>query len=134
MTDWLTEIYTALGGASGRYLGYSYGLSETNALETLLQTPTLWGHDPTELNYVPAATNLIDDIKDLIGTAQETVDIAFLAPLPNGYFLEAIRGGLQQAAKLHPHVIVRILDGIPIAHPGGSFEEFMEQLNPPSTL
>jgi phosphatidylserine/phosphatidylglycerophosphate/cardiolipin synthase-like enzyme len=134
MGEILDQIYQTIGGDGGRYLGYSYGMSSGNALEKFLQTPDLWGHDPTDLSYIPAAGNLVAAVQDIISSAHSTVDITLLAPFPDGAFLDSIKSGLRAAAKNNPHIVVRILDGIPLGHTGGDFEDFMKKLDPPSTF
>lgn len=52
------QIYSILGGAGGPGEGFSYGLHDGNKIEKLLNTPNLWGHNPSITDYVPAAQNL----------------------------------------------------------------------------
>jgi phosphatidylserine/phosphatidylglycerophosphate/cardiolipin synthase-like enzyme len=137
----LDEIYKNLGGASGPYCGVSYDLTENNNYE-LLSTPNLWGHDPTKIDYVPAAKNLTGGIEELIASAKFTVDISTMAgsptskeqpPFPDGDFLVALRNGLQRAAKNGNQLVIRVLFGLPpyIVIVASRMEKWMESLDLP---
>jgi phosphatidylserine/phosphatidylglycerophosphate/cardiolipin synthase-like enzyme len=137
----LDEIYKVLGGDSGPYRGVSYDLTENNNYE-LLSTPNLWGHDPTKIDYVPAAKNLTGGIEELIASAKYTVDISTMAgspaskeqpPFPDGDFLAALRRGLHRAAANGNQLVVRILFGLPpyIVVVGKRMEEWLASLEPP---
>jgi len=134
----IDDIYTELGGEKGRFRGTSYGLSRDNTLGKLLQTPNLWGVNPAtwghSLKDLPAAKNLLETIKGTIALAHETVDIATLRPLPDGFFLQAIRDGLQAAAKNNPALVVRLLIGHhgPDIFKPSELEEFVRTLAPPA--
>lgn len=88
----------------------------------LLQTPGLWGHDPTDNSYwqsvsgepppLPVASRrLLAAIEDVIGAAESLVDIAALEPLPSGDFAAAIRRGLARATSRSRPLTIRILCG-----------------------
>ncbi len=108
----IDEIYQLLGGDANPDRGITYGLSDGNTWEQLLSTPNLWGHNPAVNDYEPAGLNLVEAIKNLIGSAQHSVDIATLTPLPDGLFLQAIREGIQAAAKAGRKIVVRVLQGV----------------------
>ena len=87
----------------------------------LLQTPGLWGHDPTDESScradndparLPAASRrLLDAIEELIASAERLVDIASLEPFASGEFAAAIRRGLTRAAARSQSLTVRLLYG-----------------------
>lgn len=115
----IDEIYALLGGSENPDCGITYGLSEGNQWEELLDTPHLWGHNPAIFDYQPTAENLIDAIRKLVASAQYSVDISTLTPLPDGLFFDAIREGIQAAAEAGRSIVVRILQGVfyPISAP-----------------
>lgn len=110
----------ALGIGSGSGLPGVLAVTSCDHVE-LLQTPELWGHDPTDNSYClvagvpappPAASRrLLEAIENVIGDAETLVDIASLEPFASGEFAAAIRRGLARAAcRRHP-LTVRILYG-----------------------
>jgi hypothetical protein len=117
----LDVLYQKLGGDTGTYRGVSYDLTENNSY-SLLSTPNLWDHDPAKMDYVPAAKNLTDGIRELIGEAKYTVDISTMLgspaakedqpTFPDGPFQAALRDGINKAATKGSTFIVRILFGI----------------------
>jgi phosphatidylserine/phosphatidylglycerophosphate/cardiolipin synthase-like enzyme len=136
----IDEIYALLGGDDHPDCGVTYGLSQGNQWKKLLDTPHLWGHDPAVLDYVPAATNLVDAIKDLVASARHSVDISTLTPLPDGRFLEAIREGIQIAAEEGRPIVVRILQGVfypvsvPYIDPLPAMLQFLSDLHIPDNI
>lgn len=141
----IDDIYQRLGGADGPDRGLSYDLTEGNSY-SLLQTPNLWGQDPHVIDYIPAAKNLTDGIRDLIASAKHTVDISTMlgGPIkdgdqpafPDGDFLTAIREGLALAATEGNQLVVRILFGIQplIIIAKARMDAWIQELQPPANV
>lgn len=91
-------IYDHLGGKNDENEGVTFGLSFDNSLEKLLNTPDLWGHNPSITDYIPAATNFTKAIEEHIACANNSVDISVHAPFPDGEFLNALKKGIKRAA------------------------------------
>jgi hypothetical protein len=130
----IDAIYQALRASGTKGDGTIYALTEGNLIEQQLDTPQLWGHNPAEFDYVPAAVNLTTAIEDLIATATSTVDISVLYPFPSGRFFAAIRTGLlrSQASELR----VRITAGFyypiqPLVDPVAVIDDFIRSLGIP---
>jgi len=100
------------------------GLLSWTTLERieLLQTPNLWGHDPTDNSYwlggggapapLPAGSRrFLAAIEDVIAGAERLVDIASLEPFASGEFAAAIRRGLARAAHRGQPLTVRLMYG-----------------------
>ncbi len=111
---YLTDIFNQIGGNKGVYRGIAYDISTDNSY-TLLSTPNLWGRDPADSSYIPTAQNLVQAIKDTVASAQTTVDISTLMPMPNGTFRQAIYDGLRAATDRGNEIIMRTLMGNPWA-------------------
>jgi phosphatidylserine/phosphatidylglycerophosphate/cardiolipin synthase-like enzyme len=47
----IDAIQSKLGGSNGEYHGITYNFTSDNTFEQILQTPKLWGHDPSNNNY-----------------------------------------------------------------------------------
>lgn len=98
----------------------------------LLQTPGLWGHDPTDsasrTSLPPASVRLLGAIEEVIASAGRIVDIATLEPFPSGDFMAAIRRGLARCGD-RP-VTVRILLGRHrfTPHAEADFADFLRHL------
>lgn len=144
MSTLLDDIYKRLGGDTGHYRGISYDLTEKNSY-ALYSTPNLWGHDAAKIDYVPAAKNLTDGIKEVIASAKYTVDICTMLgspasadqpPFPDGPFLEAIRDGIKAAAKQSNELVVRIMFGIQplIVIVGSRMDEWISKLDLPANV
>ncbi|WP_266156957.1 phospholipase D-like domain-containing protein [Dyella silvatica] len=136
----IDDIYALLGGDKNPDCGVSYGLSTGNQWEELLDTPHLWGHDPKVFDYKPTAINLVDAIKGLVASAQHSVDISTLTPLPDGLFFDAIREGIQAAAEQGRSIVVRILQGVfypvsaPYIDPLPPMLQFLSDLHIPDNI
>ncbi|HBC92166.1 MAG TPA: hypothetical protein DCZ10_04470 [Pelotomaculum sp.] len=111
----IEEIYRQLGGTSNPYRDFTFNITSDNTVK-LLSTPNLWGHDPTDNSYwagCPAAPYYLEELTNTIKEAQTIVDISFLWGLPDGYFLKAVKEGLEALAVSGRPVVVRILAGGP---------------------
>lgn len=107
----VNDLYTYLGGRTDPNHGVSYGLSKGNTY-SLYSTPNLWGRNPAIFDYAHCSQNLREGIAELISSAQHTVDISTLSPLPNdGLFLDSIKRGLHKAASNNPRLVMRVLEG-----------------------
>ncbi|HAP75249.1 MAG TPA: hypothetical protein DCR14_04130 [Acidimicrobiaceae bacterium] len=111
----LDTIYAGVGGSNDPYAGDTYRLVDNNDLVAVLQTPTLWGTQPNSTAYytgpAPAGQNLVDAIGTLIRSASSVVDIATLAPFPDGQFLAAIKSALLDRARNNVPLLVRVHAG-----------------------
>lgn len=112
----------------------------------LLQTPGLWGQDPTDNSYwldasgeptvTPSASHrFLEAIESLVAGADSLLDIASLEPFASGAFLRAIRRGLAAGARAGRSPTVRVLYGrFGVDRPGfplqslADFESFVMQL------
>lgn len=112
----IKKLYDILGGDSGPGVGYAYALTDGNSWDKMLNTPNLWGHDPADTDYIPAAQNLIQAISDLIASAEQYVDISTLYHLPDGYFLQAISQGVKRARAAGNKIIIRFICGLQIPY------------------
>jgi phosphatidylserine/phosphatidylglycerophosphate/cardiolipin synthase-like enzyme len=135
----IQEIYTNLGGPGGKGDGFGYGLSSGNALDQMLNTPNLWGHNPAITDYVPAAKVLTDAIENLIAQSVSSIDISSLYHLADGYFLDALRNGIQRAYKKGNKFVVRIIVGLhwPYKEPKSieaDIDNFIKSLNVPQDI
>jgi phosphatidylserine/phosphatidylglycerophosphate/cardiolipin synthase-like enzyme len=133
------EIFELLGGREGEGCGKTYGLSDTNKIEKILDTPQLWGTDPSKCGSGPHGQNLTGAIRDLIGSAKHTVDISTLTPFPDGVFLEALRDGIRKAAYGGRRIAVRALKGVfpgeaPVLSPEADMARFLEELDAPANV
>ncbi|MBK5072017.1 hypothetical protein I2492_03160 [Budviciaceae bacterium CWB-B4] len=106
------KVFDLLGGYNDPNYGVSYGMSENNRWEKLLDTPRLWGHNPAVNDYEPTAQNLLQAITELLASAEYTIDISTLTPLPYGLFLEAIKEGIEAAIAKGHRPVVRVLEGV----------------------
>ncbi len=88
----------------------------------LLQTPGLWGHDPTDNSYwlasddgparLPAVSRrLLAAIEEVVASAESLLDIAALEPFATGDFVAAIRRGLARAVRQGRRPTIRMLYG-----------------------
>lgn len=116
--DWLpAALGLPPGGLPGQLAATSLDRFE------LLQTPGLWGQDPSDNAYwtggegdagcmPPASRRLVELIEDVVAAAERWLDIAALQPLASGEFAAAIRRGLARAAANRTEPLtVRILYG-----------------------
>lgn len=130
----IDDIFELLGGSANPNNGITYGLSATNSFDELLSTPNLWGRNPAVNDYDPAATNLTRAIQTLVASAEHSVDIATLTPLPDDLFLAALRDGIQQAAQAGRNVVVRVLAGVYHPFPMNDLLAFLEKLQAPKAV
>ncbi len=133
----IDAIYQALRASGTQGDGMFYALTEGNRIEQQLDTPQLWGHNPAEFDYVPAAVNLTMAIEDLVATATATVDISILYPFPTGRFRQAIRNGLSRSRA--PQLRVRVTAGFyyPIQQledPVAEIDQFIRELGLPPQI
>lgn len=95
-----------------RFRGVTYDLTSGNALDRdwIVQSPTLWGRSVADLPRGHSDA-LVERIRRLVGQARRSVDIAALAPAPDGPLLAAINEGLAHAASSGRAIEVRLLVG-----------------------
>jgi phosphatidylserine/phosphatidylglycerophosphate/cardiolipin synthase-like enzyme len=93
-----------------RYRGITYNYTSGNALsrDWLVQTPNAWGQTAREIK--PDDT-LPERLRQLIGSARLSVDIAMLKPAPDGAFLDALKAGIANLALSGRAVEIRLLIG-----------------------
>ena len=98
----------------GHYRGVTYDLSTDNRLPDgwLLQTPDAWGKPASAAPFATADDRLLHAIYRVISGAQATVDIAVLAELPDGRFLDTLRDAVTALARTGRPITVRLLAGI----------------------
>ena len=105
------ELFDVLGGEKSHFHGVTFTLTKNNKFIETLNTPNLFGHDPSVNNYIPAGRNLVNSIKDLISEAKHSVDISTLTPYPDGDFLDAIRDGIYASYEKGNRPVIRVLKG-----------------------
>jgi len=97
---------------TGAFVGITYDLTRGNALPRgwIVQSPKLWGRRSGDL-AAGHSDALPVEVRNLIASARRRVDIALLAPAPDGQFLEALRQALSAIATDGRSVTVRVLIG-----------------------
>lgn len=105
------ELFDALGGEDSYFHGVTFTLTKNNKFIEILNTPNLFGHDPSVNDYIPAGRNLVNSIKELISEAKYSVDISTLTPYPDGDFLDALREGIYSAYEKGNRPVIRVLKG-----------------------
>lgn len=112
--DFLETLYGQLKAQDGGLRdGVGYALTCDNQFGSGLvaQTPPgLWGKEAKDYK-IGSGDFMALRIHDLIGGAEDFVDITTLYPLPDGQFKTWIRDGLRELASSGRHVRVRILAG-----------------------
>ncbi|PIJ48428.1 MULTISPECIES: hypothetical protein [unclassified Erwinia] len=105
------ELFDILGGENSDYHGVTFSLTKQNEIKKIINTPNLFGHDPSVNDYIPTGRNLISAIKDVISEAKHSVDISTLMPYPDGDFLRAIHDGIYQSYQKGNRPVIRVLGG-----------------------
>jgi hypothetical protein len=125
----IDQIFNNLGNTTGDYYGETFYLSESNNF-TPLDTPGLWGHDPSDNNYWQPPNNfnvlsqncrkLLLAIEDTVASAETYLDITTLwhtngphGGFPDGFFFDALKKGFQRLNASNQIPTVRILIGVP---------------------
>ena len=88
----LLQAELAKSDTDGTFAGITYDLTRGNGLPQgwLVQSPNVWGRRSSDV-LAGHSDALVLQIHDLVASAQHRVDIAGLAPSPDGQFLAALR-------------------------------------------
>jgi phosphatidylserine/phosphatidylglycerophosphate/cardiolipin synthase-like enzyme len=117
----IDEIERTLARKPDKSKGVTYLRRPGNKF-TLLDTPGLWGKEPTAGWKMSAACQtFLDTIADVIGNAEQTLDIALLfnadptaGGFPSGGFQDAISRGFKRLSDKGKKPGIRILLGAPL--------------------
>jgi phosphatidylserine/phosphatidylglycerophosphate/cardiolipin synthase-like enzyme len=98
------------------------GCSLTNVSNcTWIQTPAVWGLDPSsdhnevKKRIAEGTSLLIEEFERILCTANKSIDIASLEPLPDGNFLDILEKSLISLDGKRRQIFIRLLFGAHVA-------------------